>query len=172
MTAPGGRLGALLGVQTTIAGYRSALDQVATRLATDVNGALGGVPFFSGTSAATIGVTVTAAALPTTATGAPGANELARAVAALRGSGAQAAYADLVHVMGADAATADRAAQTGKALVDAADTRRQSTNGVSLDEEMTNMVRFQRGYQASARALSTMDEMLDVLINRTGKVGL
>jgi flagellar hook-associated protein 1 len=74
--------------------------------------------------------------------------------------------------MGADTATADRAAQTGKALVDAADARRQSTNGVSLDEEMTNMVRFQRGYQASARAMSTMDEMLDVLINRTGKVGL
>ena len=93
-------------------------------------------------------------------------------MAALRGGAAQSAYADLVHTMGADTATADRAAQTGKALVDAADARRQSTNGVSLDEEMTNMVRFQRGYQASARAMSTMDEMLDVLINRTGKVGL
>ena len=34
------------------------------------------------------------------------------------------------------------------------------------------MVRFQRSYQASARAMSTMDEMLDVLINRTGRVGL
>jgi flagellar hook-associated protein 1 FlgK len=41
-----------------------------------------------------------------------------------------------------------------------------------MDEEMTNMVRFQRGYQAAARALTTMDEALDVLINRTGKVGL
>jgi flagellar hook-associated protein 1 FlgK len=41
-----------------------------------------------------------------------------------------------------------------------------------MDEEMTNMVRFQRGYQASARVMSTMDEMLDTLINRTGKVGL
>ena len=41
-----------------------------------------------------------------------------------------------------------------------------------MDEEMTNMVRFQRAYQASARAMSTMDEMLDTLINRTGKVGL
>jgi flagellar hook-associated protein 1 len=43
---------------------------------------------------------------------------------------------------------------------------------VSLDEEMTNMVRFQRGYQASARALSAMDDMLDTLITRTGRVGL
>ena len=45
-------------------------------------------------------------------------------------------------------------------------------SGVSLDEEMTNMIRFQRGYQASSRAMSTMDEMLDTLINRTGRVGL
>ena len=35
-----------------------------------------------------------------------------------------------------------------------------------------NLVRFQRSYQASARAMSTLDEMLDVLINRTGRVGL
>ena len=33
-------------------------------------------------------------------------------------------------------------------------------------------MRFQRGYQASARAMNTMDEMLDVLVNRTGRVGL
>jgi flagellar hook-associated protein 1 FlgK len=37
---------------------------------------------------------------------------------------------------------------------------------------MANMIRFQRGYQASARVMSTMDEMLDVLVNRTGRVGL
>jgi flagellar hook-associated protein 1 FlgK len=41
-----------------------------------------------------------------------------------------------------------------------------------MDEEMTNLIRFQRGYQASARAMSTIDEMLDVLINRAGRVGL
>ena len=57
-------------------------------------------------------------------------------------------------------------------LVDASDDRRQSVAGVSMDEEMTNLIRFQRGYQASARAMSTLDEMLDVLINRTGRVGL
>ena len=57
-------------------------------------------------------------------------------------------------------------------LTDAVDDRRQSVSGVSLDEEMSNLVRFQRAYQASSRAMSTMDEMLDVLINRTGRVGL
>ena len=51
-------------------------------------------------------------------------------------------------------------------------TAARASSGVSLDEEMSNLVRFQRAYQASARAMSTMDEMLDVLINRTGRVGL
>ena len=57
-------------------------------------------------------------------------------------------------------------------LTDAVENRRQSVSGVSMDEEMSNLVRFQRAYQASSRAMSTMDEMLDVLINRTGRVGL
>jgi flagellar hook-associated protein 1 FlgK len=37
---------------------------------------------------------------------------------------------------------------------------------------MSNLVRFQRGYQASARAMNAVDEMLDQLINRTGRVGV
>lgn len=57
-------------------------------------------------------------------------------------------------------------------LTNAVENRRQSVSGVALDEEMTNLVRFQRAYQASSRAMSTLDEMLDVLINRTGRVGL
>ena len=46
------------------------------------------------------------------------------------------------------------------------DERRESVCGVNLDEEMTNMVRFQHGYNAAARVISTMDEMLDVIINK------
>ena len=48
----------------------------------------------------------------------------------------------------------------------------KSVSGVSIDGEMTNLVRFQRGYQASARALNAMDDMIDLLINRTGRLGL
>ena len=65
-----------------------------------------------------------------------------------------------------------RQESNAQVLTDAVENRRQSVSGVSLDEEMSNLVRFQRAYQASARAMSTMDEMLDVLINRTGRVGL
>lgn len=45
---------------------------------------------------------------------------------------------------------------------------RQSVMGVNLDEEMANMVKFQHAYNASARVLQTMNEMLDQLINRLG----
>ena len=48
---------------------------------------------------------------------------------------------------------------------------RESVSGVNWDEELTNMLRFQKGYSSSARVLTTMDEMLDKLINGTGVVG-
>ncbi|GAB6158053.1 flagellar hook-associated protein FlgK [Desulfotomaculum varum] len=43
---------------------------------------------------------------------------------------------------------------------------RQSVSGVSVDEELTRMIQFQYGYQASARMIALQDELLDYLINR------
>ena len=105
-------------------------------------------------------------------TAAEGANDIALAIAALRGGKADQAYASFVSRVGTDMADARRSEENAQALVSAVQDRRDSTSGVSLDEEMTNLVRFQRGYQASARAMTTFDEALDVLINRTGRVGL
>lgn len=48
---------------------------------------------------------------------------------------------------------------------------RESVSGVSLDEEMANMIRFQHAYHAAARLMSAVDETLDVIINRLGLVG-
>ncbi len=48
---------------------------------------------------------------------------------------------------------------------------RSSTAGVDWNEELTNMLMFQKGYSACSRCLTTMDEMLDKLINGTGMVG-
>ena len=60
--------------------------------------------------------------------------------------------------------------QTG--LVSTLESRRSEVSGVSLDEEMTNMLRFQHAYSAAARVLTAMDENLSRLINQTGKVGM
>ncbi len=51
------------------------------------------------------------------------------------------------------------------------DEQRTSVSGVSLDEETTNMIRYQHAYSAASRVLSAMDEQLEVLINKTGLVG-
>ncbi len=174
LTNPGGQLGALQQLSKpggTIDGYRTQLDGFANQLATDVNAAYGSA-FFSGATAATLAVNVTAASLDAGASGAAGDNGLARAVAALQGGTADSDYQQLVATIGADASTANRQQTIAQAASDGAENRRQSVNGVSMDEEMTNLVRFQRGYQASARAMTTMDQLLDTLINRTGSVGL
>jgi flagellar hook-associated protein 1 len=112
-----------------------------------------------------------------TGTAAAGDNTIALAVGFLRGrpapeNGADGLYAALVTRVGADVRGAKRTEANAQVLLDSVDDRRGSTSAVSMDEEMTNLVRFQRGYQASARAMSAMDEMLDTLINRTGRVGL
>lgn len=48
---------------------------------------------------------------------------------------------------------------------------KDSTAGVSLDEEMANMIRFQHAYSAAARMMTAVDETLDTIINRLGVVG-
>jgi flagellar hook-associated protein 1 len=174
LTNPGGQLGALQQLSKTggtIDGYRATLDSFASQLTTNVNAAYGSA-FFTGTSAATLAVGVTATALDAGSTAAAGANDIARAVAALQGGAADQTYQQLVATIGADANTANRQQAISQAASDSADARRQSVNGVSMDEEMTNLIRFQRGYQASARAMTTMDDLLDTLINRTGHVGM
>ncbi|MBV1822342.1 hypothetical protein KUA25_30510, partial [Bacteroidales bacterium MSK.15.36] len=42
---------------------------------------------------------------------------------------------------------------------------RDAVSGVSLDEEMTNLIQFQHAYQANAKLISTVDELLDVVVN-------
>lgn len=48
---------------------------------------------------------------------------------------------------------------------------RESVSGVSLDEEVSNLMRFQQSYNAAARVMTAMDEALDILINKMGIVG-
>jgi flagellar hook-associated protein 1 len=170
----GGQLGALKTLTTTtLPGYLASLDAVAKTLHDDVNAAYG-ASFFGGDTAATLGTGIPAAAAITAGSGSGSAsNDIANAVLALRDtSAATGQHAALVRQIGSDVDNASRAQSVAQAAVDAAEDRRQNVSGVSLDEEMANMLRFQRGYQASARAMSTIDDMLDTLINRAGRVGL
>ena len=47
--------------------------------------------------------------------------------------------------------------------------QRESVSGVSLDEEAAELMKFQRAYQASARVVSVIDEMLDLVVNSMGR---
>jgi flagellar hook-associated protein 1 FlgK len=80
-------------------------------------------------------------------------------------------YRSLVGELGVQSQEATRQATNQKILVDQADASRQSISGVSLDEEMANMIKFQHAYNAAARSLTTFDEMLDKVINGMGIVG-
>jgi flagellar hook-associated protein 1 FlgK len=179
--APGGRLGGLLDAAKpggTLDGYLATLDTIASSLATTVNGTYGGTFFETGpgSAAATLRVEASLGADPglvVAGSGASGSRDIALAVSRLRDHGAvDGAYRAFVAELGSDVREASRQEANAQVLTDAVENRRQSVSGVSMDEEMSNLVRFQRSYQASSRAMSTMDEMLDVLINRTGRVGL
>jgi flagellar hook-associated protein 1 FlgK len=56
-------------------------------------------------------------------------------------------------------------ASASKELLNTLDTQRQSVSGVSLDEEMTDLIQFQHAYQANAKMINTIDQLLDVVIN-------
>jgi flagellar hook-associated protein 1 FlgK len=73
--------------------------------------------------------------------------------------------------MGVEGQQADNEVHNQTALVNQIDTKRQSVSGVSIDEEMANMIKFQQAYGAAARMITTIDQMLNTLINYTGVVG-
>ena len=64
-----------------------------------------------------------------------------------------------------DVQRADRQANIQSTITTQVDASKSSATGVSIDEEMTNMMSAQHAYQAAARFLSTVDETLDTLIN-------
>jgi flagellar hook-associated protein 1 FlgK len=173
--AAGGQLGALLGLTSptgALTALSASLDSVASTLAGTVNALHTSTPIFSGATAATLKVAVTAAQVKASSSEAVGGNAVALAIANLRGGAAEQGYAALVQQVGASVRTAQDEEATAKTTLTTIDNQRQSVSGVSLDEEMTNLISFQRGYQASARTLTAMDSMLETLIEHTGQVGL
>lgn len=189
---PTGKAAGLLQVlNTDLPGIRTELDGVATSLRDMVNGlhnagftlagAAGG-DFFAGTGSTDLSV------LPTDPTQLAvskasgtydGSNALAigdlvderNATAALGGRGPNERWRDLATGVGVQTQSLGRTITVQESIVSTADDANEAIAGVNIDEEMTGMLLFQRAYQASARVITTVDEMLDTLINRTGAVG-
>jgi flagellar hook-associated protein 1 len=195
---PGGTAdGQLTAMTSTIPLYKSKLDDIAAQLAREVNavhqtgydldGNPAGAVFDGGSAtapvtAASIHVAITserglaAAKLSKTDTGgtASGDSAIADAIYQLRlnPAGTDANYRKMVVGLGVEAATATNNLVTQSVISTQVDSSRESVSGVSIDEEMTNMLQFQHAYSAAARLVTTIDETLDVLINHTGRVGL
>ncbi len=187
----GGELGGQMMVQNKlIPEYLKALDGVAQALMTRVNelhatgtGLDGstGQAFFEGTGARDIRLSDAISGNPqsiaASVSGAPGDASIALAIAKVKteqligGGTIGEGYRGFVSRTASDALSADRNAQAQSQLHQQMTLQQQSISGVSLDEEMADMIRYQQAYNASARVLTAMDEMLGILVDRLGVVG-
>lgn len=112
-----------------------------------------------------------------TADGVPGNGENALRIAALarekildRGT-ADDFFRSLVGSIGVMAREAIRMSENQAVLLQQMEHQRQSVMGVSLDEEVANLIRYQHAYAAAARVVSALDDMLRTLIQEVGLVG-
>lgn len=104
----------------------------------------------------------------------PGDNAVARTIAQLSSkntipSGTPSAtfndyYSSLVSKVGLDVQSGKSTVAQGEAFGKQLSALRDSYSGVSLDEELTNLIKYQRSYQASAKLISTATDMLDTAI--------
>jgi len=71
--------------------------------------------------------------------------------------------------VGTQSQTYKAQSDTQQNLLSALQTQRDSISGVDLNEEAASMMNLQRGYQASARFLSVINQLTDQLVNQFGK---
>jgi len=80
-------------------------------------------------------------------------------------------YQAIILHMANNSADADRITESQSKLVLSVDASRTSISGVSMDEEMANMLKFKFAYDAASRVLNIMDSMMETIINRMGLAG-
>jgi flagellar hook-associated protein FlgK len=80
-------------------------------------------------------------------------------------------WSAMVSEIGVKSQEAERMVLNQETLITELENKRQSVSGVSLDEEMTNMIKFQHGFNAASRFITTIDEALNTIINSMGLVG-
>ncbi|MCS7091465.1 MAG: flagellar hook-associated protein FlgK [Verrucomicrobiota bacterium] len=170
-----------------LAALRNDLDALAAALIREVNrihrNGYGldnhtGADFFTGADAQTIAVNADLLANPahihlSDQPDTPGNNRVALAlanladqpIAALNQRTFQEAYNQIVASLGLALRNANGQMADHELVLNLLQRQRQSISGVSLDEEMTDLIRFQKAYQASARLITTLDEMLETVLS-------
>jgi flagellar hook-associated protein 1 FlgK len=166
---------------------RSGINDLAKSLIDEVNGvhsagfALDGTTgraFFLGSSAADIRVNQALLDDPTSlqvsgSATARGDNRVAqalsqlgnRSIVALDGQTLGNAYNRIVGRLGEDLSSVNQQLADQKVVAELLKGQRDSVSGVSIDEEMADLTRFQRGYQASAKLINTIDELMDTTLS-------
>jgi flagellar hook-associated protein 1 FlgK len=186
--AAGGTMGAMLDTMNSVLpGIANQLDAVAAGLTKKINDAVqsgfdingnSGIQFFDGDTAKTIKVVIDDPATVGFSRGNPLTEaKLDNGIAdglvddAAAGRVPDQDYQVMIGQLGVAAQAAGRRSEIQDSVTDQVDTARDGESGVNLDEEMTHLLTYQRGYEAASRVLTTIDSMLDQLINRTGLVG-
>ena len=169
-----------------LATLRGGLDTMASSLITQVNGIYKsgydlngnkGADFFTGSDAATIGVNPAVANDPSQiqaagTANAAGDNSIAlqlaqlgqQTIAALNHQTFSGAYAQDVQNFGNALANANNQVGNYNSVNTMLLNQRDSVSGVSLEEETTNLITYQKAYEASAKIISTVNEMLQTVI--------
>lgn len=195
LTNTAGQLSALVDLRDEIIpNYMEQLDLLASTIAEQVNSihvngvtadGRTGIPFFDidSMSAATIRINEAITSDPTmiisSTSGEESDNTLALDIVSIRdnrllnnnSATISDYYNSIIGSLGGDVMEAGSFTENYELMVQQVDFARQSVQGVSLDEEMTNMVKYQHAYDAAARVITTMDQALDTVINGMGLVG-
>jgi flagellar hook-associated protein 1 FlgK len=177
----GGEVGGITDLlTTTLPAYLNGLSAVAKNLADgantqhqsgyDANGNAG-TPLFSYDPSNVLGTLKVAITDPdkVAASSVPGGGlDVGNANAFATGPGVENDYQSLVTGLGTEVVESRRRASNQQVLTSQVDGARDQLSGVDLDEEMVNMIAAQRAYESASRVMTTVDSMLDTLINRTG----
>ncbi len=181
----GGKLEGLIQVRNQdIPTTLSSLHQISADLIRRVNSVhenaynlnrTSGQAFFTGTGPSSIEVSASLLADPkklavaATANFPPGDGSQALAIYQLRSSlQLDSRYQSLVTDLGTRIAALGQTEKRQTLLLDQLENQRQSVSGVSLDEELTNMLQYQRSFNAAARVMNALDEMLAQIVNGLG----
>ncbi|WP_027389626.1 flagellar hook-associated protein FlgK [Chrysiogenes arsenatis] len=143
--------------------------------------ALGLNTFFTGNDSRNIDINSyvkhDASKLATSITGQPGDNQNANVIAELRNSLAMSKgsvtfdefYNSFVGKVGLDTLMNRDSLEANAMVAQQLNLRRESFSGVNENEELTNMLKFQRAFEASARFITTIDGLLDKIVNQMGR---